>query len=190
MAVIVIVPIFVASRVPRTGSIVQGGGIPRLCNIIFVFLLFFQFDFMTFLLLNTCPCQSSISWLPKIAILFSHPIDSHTTLINSSKYFIEICIFDFSIWPRIWHGIISIFSHSLYSCTYITDRRSLCGNSLHMTTQTYDYNYNASINATSFCSMSICVSMCVCVCVHVCPIRIPHKLCAMPSYFLLFLLLL
>lgn len=56
---------------------------PRL--ILFI-LLFFQFDFVTFLL-NACICQSSIFWLAKIAFLYFPPFhfDSRTTLINSSN---------------------------------------------------------------------------------------------------------
>lgn len=100
VAVIVIVPIFVASHLQRTGSrnTRKSWWHPRL--ILFI-LLFFQFDFVTFLL-NACICQSSISWLAKIAFLYFPPFhfDSRTTLINSSNILLRFVSLTF----RFGHG--------------------------------------------------------------------------------------
>lgn len=135
---------------------------PRLALFI---LLFFQFpiDFMTFLL-NACNDLSIVYLLAgeNCISIFFPSIDSRSTLINSSNILLRFVSLTFRFWPRIWHGIISLFLYSLYSCTYITQ-------TLIVVWKFFSHDHKTTTTNTTRQSMPLPPAACVYVCMCVCP---------------------
>lgn len=158
MAVIVIVPISVASRIQRTGSIVQGGGIPRL--ILFWFSCCFSNSISwRFLLLNTCLCQSSISWLAKIAFLFS-PQSIHILLLLIAQIFYwDLYLWLFDLATDMARNNFDIFALIIF--VYLYNR------SLIVVWKFFAHDHKTTTTSTTRQSMPLPSAAWICVCLSV-----------------------